>query len=211
MFYAAKKSGDRPHNISHKIDSRMIRVNEAMQLATYKFSTEEYHCMGETGILPPNKNFELIRGEIIEKPSTGFKHAYIVRKFIAFSHKKFNATISIKDPILLGTSSEPEPDAILLKPDETFYASRLPQASDALLIVEVSDSTLRYDQTVKLSLYAENQIPEVWIVNIPDQQLEVYRKPDGSNYLQTLILKESETIAPLAFPETEIAVQSILG
>ncbi|OKH17453.1 Uma2 family endonuclease [[Limnothrix rosea] IAM M-220] len=182
-----------------------------MQLATYKFSVEDYHRMGETGILPPDKNFELIRGEIIEMSPVGFKHAAAVKRLNAFCCNNFPAVVSVQDPILLGDVSEPEPDIILLKPEDTFYGSRLPVAADAMLIIEVSDSTLRYDQTAKLTLYAENQIPEVWIANIQDQQLEVYRESDGSNYLQTLILKDLETITPLAFPEIEISVKDILG
>ena len=182
-----------------------------MQLATYKFSVEDYHRMGETGILPPDKNFELIHGEIVEMSPVGFKHAAVVKRLNAFCCNNFPAVVSVQDPILLGDASEPEPDIILLKPEDTFYSSRLPVATDALLIIEVSDSTLRYDQTSKLALYAENHIPELWIVNLQEQQLEIYREPNGSNYSQTLILKDLETVASLAFPEIEISVKDILG
>ncbi len=189
----------------------MTLVNDAMQLATYKFSVEDYHRMGETGILPPDKNFELIRGEIIEMSPVGLKHAAAVKRLNIFCCQKFPAIVSVQDPLLLRDASQPEPDIMLLKLEETFYEAHEPVADDVFLLIEVSDSTLKYDQTTKLSLYAENQISEVWIVNIQDQQLEIYREPDGSNYLQTLILKDLEAIAPLAFPEIKISVKDILG
>ena len=200
-----------PRNISRKIGDRMTLVNDAMQLATYKFSVEDYHRMGETGILPPDKNFELIRGEIIEMSPVGLKHAAAVKRLNIFCCQKFPAIVSVQDPLLLRDASQPEPDIMLLKLEETFYEAHEPVADDVFLLIEVSDSTLKYDQTTKLSLYAENQISEVWIVNIQDQQLEIYREPDGSNYLQTLILKDLEAIAPLAFPEIKISVKDILG
>ncbi|AFY37697.1 protein of unknown function DUF820 [[Leptolyngbya] sp. PCC 7376] len=182
-----------------------------MQLVTHKFSVEDYHRMGETGILPPDKNFELIRGEILEMSPVGFKHAYTVRQITALCYEKFSAVISVQDPILLLNESEPEPDITILSGSPQQYAECLPTATDVQLLIEVSDSTLRYDQTVKLPLYAENRIPEVWIANIQDQQLEVYREPDGSTYSQMLVLKDSESIAPLAFPEIQIMVKDILG
>lgn len=182
-----------------------------MQLVTHKFSVEAYHRMGETGILPPDKKFELIRGEIIKVSSVSCQHAAAVKRTTALFYQKFSAVISVHDPILLGEKSETQPDIILLKLENTFYGSRFPVAADALLLIEIADSTLQYDRTIKIPLYAENQIPEVWIANIQDQQLEIYRSPQNSTYTQKLILKDAETIAPLAFPEIEIAVKNILG
>jgi Uma2 family endonuclease len=182
-----------------------------MNPVAHKFSVEDYHRMGEAGILSPDQRFELIHGEIITRSPVGFKHAATVKRIAAFCHQTFKAVISIHDPIQLNENSEPEPDVALLKFTEDFYDDRSPEARDVLLIIEVSDSTLKYDRETKLPLYAANQIPECWIVNLGDRQLEIYRDPTPSGYQQQLTLKDTETVSPQSFPDVAIAVTELLG
>lgn len=182
-----------------------------MSPAPYKFSVEKYHRLGEIGILSPDRRFELIDGKIFVRSPVGFKQAATVKRISAFFHQSFKAVISIHDPIQLNENSEPEPDVALLKFTEDFYDARLPEARDVLLLIEVSDTTLKYDQQTKLPLYAANQIPECWIVNLREEQLEIYRDPTPSGYQQQLILKDTETVSPQSFPDVAIAVSELLG
>jgi Uma2 family endonuclease len=115
----------------------------------------------------------------------------------------------VQNPIQLDDLSEPQPDIVLLKPRSDFYENKVPQPSDVYLLIEVSDSTLNYDQTVKLPLYAENQLPEVWIVNLNNKTLEVYRQPQDNKYQDQQ--KNVLSISPLAFPNITLTIGDILG
>lgn len=103
----------------------------------------------------------------------------------------------------------PEPDVALLRPSEHGYKKAHPVAADVFLLIEVSDSSLSFDQTVKLPLYAKHGIPEVWILNVPQRQLEVYREPQAGTYAEKSILK-SGIVAPAAFPDSGIDVGRFL-
>ncbi|MEY4211377.1 MAG: hypothetical protein RLZ92_1758 [Pseudomonadota bacterium] len=173
----------------------------------------EWHRMGEAGIFPPESHLELIEGEILTMAPIGFNHSGQVNRL----NRIFNqlvadqTIISIQNPLQLGDLSEPEPDLVLLKPEADDYSNRHPNANDVLLIIEVSDSTLRFDRGQKLRLYANHQIPEYWIVNLIDHCLEVYRQPDNGDYLDKTVRGKTDQINLLALPEIKVAVESILG
>ena len=118
-----------------------------------------------------------------------------------------NAIIRRQSPIRLSDDSEPEPDIAILKPRADFYTKSHPQAKDVLLIIELSDSTLSYDQEVKLPLYATAGIPEYWIVDLQKEQVIVY---SGSNLKEIRFFKNGDLINSPVIPKP-IAVESILG
>ncbi|MEM8641951.1 MAG: Uma2 family endonuclease [Cyanobacteria bacterium P01_G01_bin.54] len=108
--------------------------------------------------------------------------------------------------------SEPEPDLAVVKPSPDFYAQQHPEPADVYLLVEVADSTLERDLTVKANLYAAAEIVEYWVLNVAAQQLHVFRKPQADGYQQQLILKGQETIDILAFPDAgSVSVQNCFG
>lgn len=104
-----------------------------------------------------------------------------------------------QSPLHLPPNGEPEPDVTLLKLPEEQYRSRLPTGEDVLLLIEVSKSTLEYDRSKKLPIYAKANIPEIWIHNLTDKQLEVYRNPQGERYTSLSTYAEGQEVAPLAF------------
>jgi Uma2 family endonuclease len=110
--------------------------------------------------------------------------------------------ISVQSPVRLLPDSEPQPDLVLLKPPLETYRNRLPQAEDILLLIEVADSSLEYDRNEKLPIYARAEIPEVWIVNLKDKQLEVYSEPKNGRYGQLKTYEEGSEVAPRAFDES---------
>jgi Uma2 family endonuclease len=178
-------------------------------LAHFKLSVDRYEQMIRAGILTENDRVELIRGELLDKMPIGEAHIEAVnrltRKFAKLLDE--SVTVSIQNPLLLA-DSEPEPDVAL-------YTRRLPGKArpvDVHLVVEVADSSLDLDRTVKLPLYAEAGIRELWIVNLIDQQIECYRQPqlDGT-YAEAKNFQRGSSIQPLEFPTVILAIDEILG
>lgn len=184
-----------------------------MQLLTRKFTVEQYHKMAHTQILNHQEHIELIQGEIITMSPIGFRHAFVTN-YLAnwFAHNLGEKVfVSTQNPISLGNRSEPQPDLALLKPVENFYADRLPTATDILLLIEVADSSLVYDREIKIPLYAQHQIPEVWLINLTQNQLECYRDPQNNHYQNQSIFTPNQSLSPLAFPELIIPLKTILN
>lgn len=179
---------------------------------TYRFTVEEYHKLGEVGIFDEDDRVELLDGEIILMSPVGYRHAKAVRRllkaFIRHSRDRFE--VDAQDPVIISDYSEPQPDVLLLAPEVDSYEG-LPEARHTYLIVEVADSTLRYDRGRKLKAYARAGIRELWIVNLKENVVEVYREPSGEQYLSTRVARGNERIAPLAFPDVKVTVASIVA
>ncbi|WFP51642.1 Uma2 family endonuclease [Methylomonas sp. EFPC3] len=172
----------------------------------------EWHRMGEAGIFPPESRLELIEGEILTMAPIGFNHAGHINRLNHILNRLLGdqAVVSVQNPIQLGDLSEPEPDFLLLKPNADFYTTRHPNAVDVLLLIEVSDSTLRFDREQKRRLYATHQIPEYWIVNLIDNCLEIYRQPDDGDYQKQTTLAKADTVNLVVLPEIQVRVADIL-
>lgn len=113
------------------------------QQAKRLFTVQEYHQMAQAGILSEDDRVELIEGEIIAISPIGVRHAACVKQLTdSFTlHFRGQAIVSIQDPITLSSLSEPESDVALLRYRSDYYAEKLPQATDVLLIIEVADAT----------------------------------------------------------------------
>ena len=177
-----------------------------------RFTTEEYHRMAEAGILHEDDRIELIHGEIIQMSPIGNHHAAIVRRLTNLLAPRLvpNVIIDVQNPVRIGDHSEPEPDIKILPFRDDYYAESGVTPSDVLLLIEVSDSTLRYDRSTKLPLYAEAGIPEVWIVDVNKRQLEVYRQPDEDRYrsMETLTREDSVVATQLSL---DVSVRDLIG
>jgi Uma2 family endonuclease len=141
--------------------------------------------MAEVGLLAPDARVELIEGEIIDMAPIGIHHASVVDRLTrwlmsAVSEKE--AVVRIQGSFRLSDFTEPEPDVILLKPREDFYWSRFATGDDSPLVIEVSDSTFRYDRVIKAPLYARYGIPEYWIVEIEDARVHFFRSLVDGRY-----------------------------
>jgi Uma2 family endonuclease len=184
-----------------------------MELLTRKFTIKEYHQMGKANVFHPEERLELIRGEIIKMSPIGLKHASMVNRLSnLFGYKLYQKSIiSVQNSIRLNDNSEPQPDLVLANFREDFYANKPIEAQDIYLLIEVSDSTLKYDRTIKIPLYAENKINEVWLVNLNNNSLEIYRQPENNSYQTKQKLDCNQTISPLDFPELIIDLATILS
>jgi Uma2 family endonuclease len=185
-----------------------------MQVETTKklFTVDEYYRMAEVGILGPEDRVELIDGEIFEMSPIGDRHAGCVNRanYLLTSALANRAVVSVQNPLQLNNHTEPEPDIVVLKPRTDYYASKKVRAEDALLVVEVAETTISYDRRVKLPRYAAAGIPEVWIEDLKNNLFLVYRNPDGSAFTTSLILRGEETVTPLAFPDVIFSVKDLL-
>ena len=177
------------------------------------FSVDEYYRMAEAGILGPEDRVELIDGEIIEMSPIGARHLGCVNRVNELFTEVFRAraVVSPQNPVRLSNYTEPEPDIALLKFRPDFYASKTPAAEDALLLLEVSDTTLQYDRDVKLPRYAAAGIPEVWIANLQEDLLLVCRDPSPDGYKTCVTLAQGAIVSVAAFPEITFRAKDLLG
>jgi len=188
-------------------------MNFQPQPRRLRFSVDEYYKMIELGMLKDYEKAEIIEGELIQKMPIGNRHAACVEKLNEALRDELGKSISLRSqqPIKFDDFNEPEPDLAILKRREDFYIQAKPTPNDVLILIEVSDSTLKYDRDVKLALYATAEIPEVWIVNLPNDIIEVHQKPSVGIYQLAKIFKRGDTVASEVLPELSIAADEILG
>jgi Uma2 family endonuclease len=194
--------------------SAVFRDSAPVMAPHRKLSVEDYHQMAEVGIFRPDERVELIEGELIDMPPIGHFHAGLANDLNRFFTPRTlgHAVTCMQNPIVLGPHSEPQPDFALLRHRADCYKRALPTAADTLLVVEISDTTLRYDRTIKLPLYASHGIPEYWLINVPEKRIEVHRDPDAeqSGYREVRILTEG-LLAPACFPDLALDVAELLS
>lgn len=182
-----------------------------VERARRRFTIEEYERMVGTGILTQDDRVELIEGEIVEMSPIGDPHAAFVANL---THLLVNlvgdrARVWVQGPVRVPPRSKPQPDLALLRPRS--YVHQGATTEDVLLVIEVADTSLQYDRTVKQRLYARAGIPEYWIVDANAETLEIYRSPSGERYTDLQSPARGESVAALAFPETAVPVDAIFA
>jgi len=177
------------------------------------FTVDDYYLMAEAGILGPEDRVELIDGEIIKMCPIGNRHLGCVNRATEIFVGAFRglAVVSVQNPLRLTNYTEPQPDIVLLKPRNDHYGSKKPMAEDALLVVEVSDTTFMFDHDVKLKRYARAGVPEVWIENLESDLLLVFRDPAGDAYQTCLTLRRGDSVSVAAFPNAVFKAEEFLG
>ena len=194
-----------------------LTTSELMAQMVRQWTREEYMKMAELGLLAPDERTELIEGEIIQMSPQNSSHATAVILVADVLRTVFGQGYVIRTqlPLALNEISEPEPDVAVVPGAPRDYRDAHP--TTALLIVEVSDTTLTYDRSQKASLYAKAGIEDYWIVNLVHQRLEVYRNPSliseqpfGYGYKHVALYMAKDLLAPLAAPQASVAVVDIL-
>lgn len=181
-------------------------------VARRRFTTAEYHAMAEAGVLAEDERVELIAGEIVRLTPIGSQHAGCVRGLNRLLSRGLGdrALIAVQDPIVLDDASEPEPDIAVLRFREDNYRSLHPKPADVLLIIEVADTSADYDRNVKLPLYAQAGIPEVWLVHLREACIEIHCNPTATGYDEMRTLHTGDRVSPFAVPDLELSVAAIL-
>ena len=192
---------------------REAQLTSEAQLERYPITTDVYHQMIKQGILTSNDKIELLEGDLIKMSAVGPRHAACVDRLSEILRTEFGKSITLRhqNPVELSDFSEPEPDIAILRRREDFYAHAHPAPGDVLLLIEISESTLKKDRGIKLSAYAKAGIVEYWIVNLQDDIIEVYTSPAGSSYQVTRIVHRHETLSPVLLSSIILEADEVLG
>lgn len=186
----------------------------AVQLLKRLFTVVEYHRMAEAGILGEDDRVELLDGEIVQMNPIGSRHASCVKRLVDILiplQVGRKVILSVQDPIALGEHSETQPDLTVLKPRPDFYAKAHPGPADVFLVVEVAETSAAYDRDMKVPLYAQAGVPEVWVIDVAEASIEIYRGPAPEGYRARQVVRRGQRLAPEAFPHLDVAVGDVLG
>lgn len=168
----------------------------AVELPRRLFSVSEYHRMIDAGVLGPEDRIELLEGEIVEMSPIGSRHASCVKKLNALLNSALSgrAVVGVQDPVAISESTELQPDLSLLRLRDDFYASAHPRPADILLIIEVADTSSDYDRRVKMPLYAKAGLPEVWLIDLGQNVVQVYRQPSQSQFTSAEVRRREDSL-----------------
>ena len=177
-----------------------------------RFTVQEYDQMVKAGVFGEDDRLELIEGEVVAMSPINSHHAGRVNRLNKLLTRRLGdrVLVSVQNPVEL-PHSEPQPDLALLRPRADDYAKSHPKPKDVLLLIEVADTSADYDRTVKIRLYARAGIPEVWLVDLTEKQVEVYRKPGASGYKEKRTLSGREALSPAALAGVTLTVADMLN
>lgn len=176
-----------------------------------RLSVADYHRMGEAGILEPGERVELIEGEIVEMAPIGPGHSGRVNRLtrLLVMATSGRAVVSVQNPVVMSEHSEPEPDLALLKPRADDYIDAAPLPADVLLLIEVAESSLRYDREVKRPLYASHGLPEYWIVDVKGARLVRFSRPTPAGYEDETRLVDLQAVRPIMLPDVSVDLSTL--
>ncbi len=163
-----------------------------------KFTRSEVYQMLEAGVFA-GRRFELIHGDVIDKMGQSARHSYSITRLAGLLCRRFEPElVRVQLPIELHREdceySEPEPDVVLLTQTSSAYRERQPRGDEVALVVEVADTSLRGDLTIKRDLYARAAVPEYWILDVVNKRLTVHRKPAHGAYAEVVALGLGDTV-----------------
>jgi Uma2 family endonuclease len=190
-----------------------VQKAKAVQVNRRLFTVAEYERMGQFGIFSEDDRVELVCGEIIDMAPIGEHHAACVgflTQLITLRLRR-NVIVWVQNPLRLDNHSEPQPDIAVLKPRADFYRWSKPTPEDVLVVIEVSDSTLELDRKVKMPLYAGAGIPEAWLVNLPEEHIEVYSDPAGGEYQTARSYTRGQKLQSHTLAALRVSVAKVLG
>jgi len=179
----------------------------------HRITVDEYHRMAEIGLLAADARVELIEGEIIDMPPIGSDHGSVVDQLTQLIVQAVTgrAIVRVQGAVRLSSSSEPQPDVALLRLRPDFYRHEHPTGPNTLLVIEVSDTSLRYDRDVKVPLYARHEVPEVWLVDLNGERVLFYRKLVDGAYQDQFSESRPAEASPLALPEAVLDLRAIFA
>lgn len=185
----------------------------AEQRQTRRFTVDDYHRMGEAGILRSDERVELIEGEIVKMSPIGISHLMHVLRLNDQLNRKHqvDALVNIQGPVRLTNLTEPEPDVVVLKRRDDYYGTGIPEPGDILLLIEVADSSLAYERNVKMPILARAGILEVWLLDVETKVLSAYREPSPTGYRVVRDFRHGDMIAPVAFLDRSIPLADLIG
>lgn len=180
-------------------------------LATYRFTADEYHRLGEAGILDEDDRVELLNGDLVVREPVGGEHRTLVDSLtILFANRigQDRYRIGIQNPISLDPHSEPQPDVVLYAAS---VRGRHPRPDEIFLLIEVADTSLAYDRGPKLEAYARGGVREVWVIDAVRRRVFVHRNPGQGRYQSSLETRDDDVLSVEVFPDIAFPANTILS
>jgi Uma2 family endonuclease len=176
-----------------------------------RFTVSDYYRMADVGILHPDDRVELIEGKVVEMAPIGSRHATCVDRLTSILSRLAGqrAVVRVQGPVRLDDLNEPLPDVALLKPRD--YSEAHPHPEDVFLIIEVADTTVRYDRGTKVPLYARAGIPKVWLVDLEQGVVECHTSPSLAGYEETRRVGAEEVLRSGAPSGVSVRFEEIFG
>jgi Uma2 family endonuclease len=182
-------------------------------LNRYHFTVDDFNFLHDQGKFKPDDRLELIEGEIYEMSPIGSFHArcvdFLSNMLAALLFRK--CIVRTQSPVILNDLNQPQPDLAVIRYQEDFYKHSHPKASDILLVIEVSDTTVELDRNIKFPKYASAHIPEAWLIDLRAERIEVHSDPKEETYGTVRIYQRGEEIFSETIPEIKFSVDNILG
>ncbi len=177
------------------------------------WTVNDYHRMVEAGILQLDERLELIEGQIIKMSPKGTAHEAAITRLERILRRQLGdrVIIRLQSPIQLNNRSEPEPDVAVVQSDPQDYEDHHPTPAEAYLLIEVADSSLKFDCETKAQLYARSGIADYWVLDVSDRQLHVFRNPSQDGYQTHNVFRGSQTITLLLLADVSVSVAEIFG
>lgn len=185
-----------------------------MGIAKHRFNVEEYRRMGEAEIFSEDDRVELMDGEVVEMAPIGDRHVESVMRLTrltsrwAFIEGEAELFVSVQNPLSLGEHWEPQPDLAVVRRHEG--GSGVPAPEEVLLVVEVAATSLAYDRDLKLPLYAAPGIPEVWLVDLNSDTIDVYSEPGPGGYEGSTRYRRGDRVISATMPDLAFDVAEAL-
>ncbi len=175
-----------------------------------RWTRDDFVRLGDLGFFEPDDRVELVDGEIIDMGSQGPPHFRATDRAMRVLMRVFEPSCWVRNqgPLYLSVISQPVPDVAVVSGSVDDYQDDHPSA--ALLIVEVSDTSVGFDRGRKARLYAGAGIAEYWIIDVNARQLEIRRTPTADGYAEVTVFSETDTVTPIAAPDALIAVKDLL-
>ena len=198
--------GDSPMDVATPIPTD-LGVREHL------FSVDDLGRLAASGVVPPEIRTELVDGRLLEMTPPGPPHGACVMRLARAIEGALRgrATVSVQNSFLLSDSTVVMPDVVVLQNREDFYEDCFATAAEALLVVEVGQSTLDYDRHVKLPRYTAAGVHEVWIVDLDGQRIERFRQPSAAGYQLVETLQPGTTVAPDRLTDVQVDVAWVIG
>ena len=173
------------------------------------FTIDELEAMVRLGIIGQDERVELIEGQVVKMNPQGTGHIWAITALIEFFAGQPGTTLTTQGTMQLAERSGPEPDLVILRAQTS--RRRRPRPADALLVVEVANTSLSYDRRTKAVIYARAGIPEYWIVDLNDERIDVYTEPSEIGYRALRVYGRGEQIGPEFSADLRVDVSAILG
>lgn len=182
-------------------------------VARHRLTVQDYHRLGEAGVLGEDDRVELLEGQLVDMSPIGPRHAHVIdlltESLVAAVGRR--GRVRVQNPVVLDNRSEPQPDIVVARLPPGGYRAAHPRPEDVLLLIEVADSSFEFDSGAKLELYARAGIREVWIVDLTQNRVLVHRNPTGGSYASSTAVGMSGTLQLEALPDIAIPADTILS